>query len=297
MSASQQFEIAVARSEQRTQSAARMAIRKLLTNPLGLTGLVILIAAVFVAVLAPVFSPLDPIAQAAGDELKAPGAPYLLGTDEFGRDILSRLIYGTRISLLVALIAVSIGGTIGTVTGLITGYFGGWVDNIIMRIWDFIMSYPAIIIGIAIIIVIGPGTLNVAYALAIVNIPIFSRLMRARVLTERESDYVQNARSVGCRDIRIIFQHILPNTYGPILVQVSLGMGFAILLEAGLSFLGLGAQPPTPSWGAMLNDGRSFLRQAWWYSVFPGMAIAILVFGLNSLTDALRDALDPRKNV
>ena len=196
--------------------------------------------------------------------------------------------------MLVSLVAVGVGAGIGILTGLISGYRSGWVDAVLMRTSDVILSYPAIILGIAIVAVIGTGALNVAYALAIVNIPQFARLVRAAVLTQRSLEYVDSAVCAGCRERRIIFRHILPNCIGPILVQISLAVSFAVLAEASLSFLGLGTQPPDPSWGSMLGDGRAYLRQAWWYGFFPGLVLAVFQVGLNFLTDSLRNALDPR---
>jgi peptide/nickel transport system permease protein len=233
--------------------------------------------------------------QHGGQELVPPGAGWLLGTDELGRDILSRIIYGSRISLLVGVVAVVIGAGVGIPTGLVAGYFGGWIDGVIMRLWDALLAFPGILTGIAVVTVLGPGAVNAAIALAIVNIPEFSRLTRACVLREREREYVLAGRCVGGRDGRIISRHLLPNCLAPILVQLSLSMGFAVLLEAALSFLGLGTQAPEPSWGSMLNDSRTYLRQAPWYGVFPGIALASLLVGLNYLSDALRQALDPRR--
>lgn len=271
------------------------ALLRTVRNPMGAFGLALLLLLVLVALGAPVIAPYHPIAQHRGDELMPPGARYLLGTDEFGRDILSRVVYGTRVSLLVGVVAVVIGAGVGIPTGLMAGFFGGWIDAVIMRLWDALLAFPGILTGIAVVAVLGPSAVNAALALAIVNIPEFSRLTRAVVLRERERDYVVAARCLGGRDGRLILRHLLPNCLAPILVQLSLAMGFAVLLEAALSFLGLGTQPPAPSWGGMLNDSRTFLRQAPWYGVFPGVALAIMLVGLNYLSDALRQALDPRR--
>lgn len=263
-------------------------------NPMGAFGLATLILLVLVAVFAPVLAPFPPLSQHSGDELSAPGYPYWFGTDEYGRDILSRVIHGSRISLLVGVMAVILGASFGVFTGLITGYFGGWLDSVIMRFYDVILAFPAILLGIAIIAVLGPGPINIAILLGIANVPIFARITRSSVLVQREQEYILAARNIGCPHRRLIARHLFPNCLGPILVQLSLSMGFAVLLEAGLSFLGLGTQPPDPSWGGMLNNSRSYLRVAWWYGVFPGIFLAILLIGLNYLSDALRDALDPR---
>jgi peptide/nickel transport system permease protein len=272
-----------------------LALALTLCNPMGLLGLGLLLLLVVVALGAPIIAPYDPIAQNRGDELAPPGVPYRLGTDEFGRDILSRIIFGTRVSLLVGIVAVVVGAGVGIPTGLVSGYYGGWVDGAIMRLWDALLAFPGILTGIAVVAVLGPSAVNAALALAIVNMPEFSRLTRACVLRERERDYVLAARCLGGSDRRLIVRHLLPNCLAAILVQLSLSMGFAVLLEAALSFLGLGTQPPAPSWGAMLNDSRTYLRQAPWYGVFPGIALAIMLVGLNYLSDALRQALDPRR--
>jgi len=272
------------------------ALIRTLRNPMGLFGFGILALLILIAVGAPVVAPYHPNAQHDGDELVPPGQTgYLLGTDELGRDILSRIIWGARVSLVVGLVAVGLGAGIGVPTGLAAGYFGGWLDTIIMRLWDALLAFPGILTGIAIVSVLGPGAINVAIALAIVNVPEFSRLTRACVLRERERDYILAARCLGGSDRRLIVRHLVPNCLPPLLVQLSLSMGFAVLLEASLSFLGLGTQAPDPSWGSMLNDSRTFLRQAPWYGIFPGVALAILLIGLNYLSDALRLALDPRR--
>jgi peptide/nickel transport system permease protein len=250
---------------------------------------------VVVAIAAPLLAPYDPVAQHAGSELAPPGTRFLLGADQFGRDILSRIIFGTRVSLVVGVIAVVLGAGIGIPSGLAAGYFGGWTDAAIMRLSDVLLSFPGILMGIAVVTVLGPGAFNAAIAVGIVNVPQFSRLTRACVLAERGREYVQAARCLGSSDLRLMAFHLFPNCLGPVLVQLSLAMGFAVLLEAGLSFLGLGAQPPEPSWGAMLNESRNYLRQAPWFGVSPGVALALLLVGLNYLSDAMRDALDPRR--
>jgi peptide/nickel transport system permease protein len=279
----------------RPRNPLGLSLMLTLRNPMGAFGLAVLLALILVAVAAPALAPYHPNYQHDGDELLAPGGAYALGTDELGRDILSRIIWGSRVSLLVGIVAVAIGAGVGIPTGLAAGFFGGWLDSLIMRIWDGLLAFPGILMGIAVVTVLGPGAINAAIALAIVNIPEFSRLTRACVLRERERDYVLAARCVGGRDGRLIGRHLLPNCLAPILVQLSLSMGFAVLLEAALSFLGLGTQAPDPSWGSMLNDSRAYLRQAPWYGVFPGVALAALLVGLNYLSDALRQALDPRR--
>jgi peptide/nickel transport system permease protein len=271
------------------------AFARTVRNPIGLFGVVVLAVLVFCALGAPVISPYNPLEQHVGAELRAPSGEYLLGTDNLGRDLLSRIIYGSRASLLVGVVAVALGAGAGIATGLAAGYFGGIVDTLIMRFYDALLSFPAILLGIAVVSVIGTGMLSVAYALAIASLPTFARLMRSRVLAERERDYVLAARCCGAADRRIMWLHVLPNAVAPLVIQVSLAMGFSVLAESALSFLGLGTQPPDPSWGAMLNESRAYLRTSPTFGIFPGAALAILLLGLNFLADALRDALDPRR--
>lgn len=271
------------------------ALKRTLRNPMGAFGVLILMALIFVALAAPLIAPYDPLQHHPEEAFAAPGSKYLLGSDQFGRDIFSRVIYGSRASLLVGVVAVSLGAGVGIPLGLIAGYRGGVIDTVIMRLWDALLAFPAIILGIAVITVLGPGTINAAYTLAIASMPTFSRLTRSIVLSEREKEYVQAAELLGGSAGRVLFRHLLPNSLGSLLVEVGLAMSWAVLIEAGLSFLGLGTQPPTPSWGAMLNDSRAFLAQAPWYAISPGVAIALLVLGLTFLADALRDALDPRQ--
>jgi peptide/nickel transport system permease protein len=268
-------------------------LRQLVRNPAGAAGLAIVASLVLIAVAAPLVAPYDPLEQGA-TELAAPSRAHPFGTDDLGRDLLSRVIYGARISLLVGVVAVAIGSVVGVISGLAAGYVGGWLDAVIMRLWDVLLAFPAILIGIAIAAMLGPGVTNAAIALAVVSIPQFSRITRASVLAEKQREYVQAARAIGVRSAAIAWRHILPNTVSPLLVQLSLAMGYAVLLEAGLSFLGLGAQPPEPSWGGMLNASRTYLRDAPHYAIFPGLALSLLLLGLTFLSDALRDALDPK---
>jgi peptide/nickel transport system permease protein len=268
---------------------------RIASSPMGAFGLAVLVIMAGLAILAPLISPYSPIQQHPGLELKPPGAQFWLGSDDLGRDLLSRILFGARVSFVVGIMATALGAAVGVSTGLLSGYLGGWVDTVIMRLYDALLAFPGIILGIAVISILGPSTVNVGYALAIGGMPFFARLMRSSVLSERERDYVYAARCIGARDGRIMFMHVLPNTIAPLLVQLSLAMGFAVLAEAGLSFLGLGTQPPDPSWGTMLNDSRAYLREAPWYGLWPGVALTILLVGLNYLSDALRDALDPRR--
>jgi ABC-type dipeptide/oligopeptide/nickel transport system permease subunit len=220
---------------------------------------------------------------------------FLLGTDQYGRDLLSRVIYAGRTSLLAGVLAVGIGAFVGVTTGLLSGYIGGWVDSIIMRFYDGLLTFPNILLAIALVAALGPSLLNIAIALGVSQAPLDARLTRSIVLSLRERDYVLAARSLGAPGYRIVLHHILPNTLPILLVQFSLAMGFAVLAEGSLSFLGLGTQPPTPSWGGMLNDSRPYMREAPWYGIWPGLAMAILLIALNFLTDAARDVMDPRR--
>ncbi|HEX8968513.1 MAG TPA: ABC transporter permease [Chloroflexota bacterium] len=271
------------------------ALLRTVRNPMGLFGALIVLVLVVAALAAPLISPFDPLEQHPGSELLPPGGAFPLGTDNLGRDLLSRIIYGSRSSLLIGLVAVGLGAGIGIGTGLAAGYLGGWVDAVFMRVYDALLSFPAILLGIGVVSVLGSGPLSVAYALAVATVPTFARLMRARVLSEREREYVVAARCIGARAGRIMWGHVLPNAVAPLLIQVSLSMGFAILAESALTFLGLGTQPPMPSWGGMLNESRAYLRTAPSFGIFPGLALALLLLGLNFLSDALRDALDPRR--
>lgn len=269
-------------------------LKRIAQNRMGVLGMIFLVPVLMIGLFAPLIAPYDPLVMIKGDELQAPSVKYVMGTDEFGRDILSRVVYGTRISLGVGIISVSLGVVAGILSGLIAGYWGGLTDTVIMRVWDCILAFPAILLGIAVATVLGPGVMIAGVAVAIRNTPIFSRITRASVLAEREKEYVLAERALGSRDLRIVLRCILPNCLSPVLVQITAAMSHAVLLEAGLSFLGLGAQPPIPSWGAMLKASRVFLREAPWYGIFPGVALTVLILGLNFLTDALRDALDPR---
>jgi len=271
------------------------ALSRTLQNPMGLVGAVIVVMMIAAALAAPFISPYDPIEQHPGYELQPPGGLFWLGTDHLGRDLLSRIIYGSRSSMLIGVVAVALGAAFGIGSGLAAGYLGGWVDGVLMRLFDALLSFPAILLGIGVVSVLGGGPLSVAIALAVATIPNFARLMRARVLSEREREYVVAARCIGARSGRVMGVHVLPNAIAPLLIQISLTMGFAVLAESALTFLGLGTQPPTPSWGGMLNESRAYLRTAPWFGIFPGLALALLLLGLNFLTDALRDALDPRR--
>jgi peptide/nickel transport system permease protein len=257
-------------------------------------GLGFLALLVLCAVFADVVAPYGPLQQAMAERFQGPSPRHWLGTDDFGRDLLSRIIYGARISLQVGFVAVGIAGTLGVLLGLVAGYFGGMVDNAIMRLMDVVLAFPAILLAVTIMALLGPSTTNVMIAIGIAYVPIFARLVRGSVLAIKPNDYVEAARASGATEARTLVRHVLPGTSGPIIVQVSLALAFAILAEAALSFLGLGTQPPTPSWGSMLSFGRQYIQQAPWFTFFPGLVIFLTVLSLNLVGDGLSDALDPR---
>ncbi|HBT20558.1 MAG TPA: glutathione ABC transporter permease GsiD [Peptococcaceae bacterium] len=259
----------------------------------ALSALIILLL-VFTAIAAPVIAPHDPVAVDLANKLKAPSLNYPFGTDHLGRCIFSRVIYGTRESLKVSLIVVSISASIGILLGLVSGYFGGLTDELIMRAVDIMLAFPSIILALAIITALGPGLNNVILALTLVHWTSYARLVRGEVLRIKEKEFVESARAMGNSQLRIMFRYILPNVMAPVMVVSTLDVAHVILSASGLSFLGLGAQPPTPEWGAMVNDGREFIRTAPHLTIFPGLAIMITSLAFNWLGDWLRDALDPR---
>jgi len=267
--------------------------RAIVSRPSTLAGAVIVFLFVLMAAIGPLLTPRDPVAIYYSAVQAPPSAAFPFGTDDAGRDILSRVLAGARISLIVGLVAVGIATVCGTILGLLAGYLGGWVDGLIMRAMDVMLSFPDILLAIVIIAILGPELVNVMVAVGIAAIPIYARTVRAATLEVREQDYVEAARALGASAWRIMTAHILRNVAGPITVLVTLSVGFAILTTAGLSFVGLGAQAPTPEWGDMLNEAQNYLQQAWWMAVFPGGAITLTVIGLNLLGDGLREALDP----
>lgn len=276
------------------QSPVAIAWRQLRRNPLAVVAMSVLLIEVLVAGFAPLIAPYDPLEQNFSVALKPPSAAHPFGTDDVGRDILSRIMYGTRISLRVGLIAVGISSVIGVTLGLLAGYHGRWVDGVLMRFIDMLLAFPGLLLALAIIAVLGPGLFNAMIAVGLGSVPAYTRLVRASTLSVRERDYVLAARALGLSSARIMARQILPNVIPPVIVLATLGVAGAILTAAGLSFIGLGAQPPTPEWGAMLTQGRQYLRQAWWFTLFPGLAILVTVLSINVLGDALRDALDPK---
>ncbi|NWF78573.1 MAG: ABC transporter permease [Chloroflexi bacterium] len=279
----------------RPQSQLSIVWRGLRRDRFALLGGAIVLLALLCALLAPVLAPHDPLAQDAANRLQPIGTPgHVLGTDTNGRDILSRLIYGSRIALLVALAPVLFSGLLGLALGLLAGYYGGWVDGLIMRLADIMFAFPAILLAIAIVAALGPSQLNAIFALTIVFVPAFARLVRSQVLTLRTQDFVIAARALGVPTWRIITRHILINTLPICIVFATLQTGQMIIFASALSFLGLGVQPPTPDWGAMANEGRNAMLVAPWVTTIPGLAIFFVTMGFNLLGDGLRDALDPR---
>ena len=278
------------------RSQWREVWRMLKKNKMALLGLVILCILVLLALFADVIANYDTVVikQNLGSRLQGPSASHWLGTDEFGRDIFARLIHGARVTLKVGIIAVGISIVCGGTLGALAGYYGGKLDNIIMRIMDIFLAVPSILLAIAIVSALGPSIINLMVAISVSNIPRYARIVRASVLSIRDQEFVEAAKAIGASNARIIFRHIIPNSLAPVIVQGTLGVASAILSTAGLSFIGLGIQPPAPEWGSMLSGGRQYLRYAWWVTTFPGVAIMITILSLNLLGDGLRDALDPR---
>ena len=264
-------------------------------KPLGMASAALLLVLIFTAIFANVLAPYDPLFAQPEIRLAPPSWAHPFGTDDIGRDVLSRVIYGSRISLWVGLLAVGIGTFVGTIVGLVSGYWEGRLDLVLQRLVDALMTIPGLILALAIVSVLTPNTTNAMLAIAVVIIPGNARIVRGAVLAAKQNRFVEAAQAIGCRDYRIIATHILPNVTAPILIIASIWFGNAILIEAALSFLGVGTQPPTPSWGLMLSStGRAFMEQAPWLAIFPGLAISLAVFGFNLFGDTLRDAWDPK---
>ncbi len=268
--------------------------RFLKKNPMAFFGVVVILISALTAILVPVLPLQDPLSQDLPGCLKGPSQDHLLGTDNFGRDVFSRLLWAGRISLLVGLLSVGFGSLIGVTLGVMAGYFGKILDILIMRFTDILLSFPALLLAMAICAAMGASLWNVVIAISIVTIPRFSRLVRGSTLSVKEMEYVEASRSLGQGSGKIIFMHILPNVLSPILVMATLWIPAAIITEASLSFLGLGVTPPTPTWGNMINEGKAFLTSAPWISMFSGLAIVLVVMAFNFLGDAIRDAVDPR---
>ncbi len=268
--------------------------KSMFRNKKAVVGAVILIMFALGAIFAPFLTPYEPQRQNIRNRLQGPSSEHWLGTDQFGRDIMTRILYGGRLSLRVGFTSVGIALAIGGTMGMIAGYYGGFIDNLFMRFVDVLLALPGFLLALAIVASLGPGLENVIIAIGIANIPAFARMMRSSVLTVKELDYVSASIAVGCSDFRILVRHVLPNAINPIIVLATLGLAGAILAAAGLSFLGMGAQPPTPEWGSMIATARPFIRVAHYPVTFPGLAIFFTVLSLNMVGDGLRDALDPR---
>ena len=264
-------------------------------NKMAVAGFIIILAMVIIAVFAPLIATQAPEAQDLAARFQSPSATHFFGTDQFGRDIFSNVVYGARISLFIGLVATIISVIIGTIIGAVAGFFGGAVDNLMMRLVDIILSIPSLILAIAISAVLGTGIRNLILAVSLSSITNYARIVRASVLSVKEQEYVEAAKIGGASNFRLIFRHILPNCTGPIIVQATLGVGTAILQAASLSFIGLGVQPPTPEWGGMLSQGRSYIRDYPHMTIFPGLAIALTIFSLNLFGDGLSDTLDVKQ--
>jgi peptide/nickel transport system permease protein len=279
------------------RSPAADVVRRLRRSKGAVIGSIILGLLVVIAILAPLLAPFDPAIQDVDARLQPPGASHWLGTDLYGRDVLSRILHGARISLRVGLMSVAIGCSVGLVLGLTAGYYRGWTDTIIMRFIDAMLAFPSLLLALSLVAVLGGSLRNVMIAVGISSVPGYTRLVRGTVLSARENVYIEAARALGCANRLIMFRHILPNVFAPILVLATLGTASTIIVASALSYLGMGAQPPTPEWGLMLSEGRSYLRRAWWISTFPGLAIMVTTLAINLLGDGLRDALDPRLRI
>lgn len=269
-------------------------IRELIRNRGAMAGMVLLLFIILSALAAPLIAPYAPDEQSLAAALQGPSAEHLMGTDEFGRDIFSRILYGAGISLRMGIMAVTVAGAIGSLIGLFAGYYHGWFDLVALRLVDALLAFPDILLALVVLTILGPSITSLTIGIAVAQIPAFVRLARASTLTVRELDYVVAVRVIGAGDARIVLRHILPNAAAPLIVLGSVTVGSAILVGAGLSFLGLGAQPPTPEWGAMLLSSRLYMRESPWIAVFPGSAIMLTVLSINMLGDGLRDALDAR---
>ncbi len=278
-------------------------LRRLVRRRTALFGLLVVVGVLLAAVFAPLVSPFDPLEQDIGQRLREPGwqdeqgRVHPLGTDHLGRDILARIIFGSRIALVVGLAAVVISGVLGMIIGLVAGYFGGRLDDLLMRLADIQLAFPFILLAIAVIGVLGPSLRNIIIVIGVSSWVVYARVVRGEVLSIREREYVHAAVALGSRHWRVLMTHVLPNTFTPWLVVATLDMARVIVIESALSFLGLGVQPPTPTWGGMLADGRVYLSTAWWLATFPGLAILVTVLGINLFGDGLRDTLDPRLKV
>lgn len=268
--------------------------KELIKDPMGRLGFIGVLVIIILSVLAPIISPYDVTEMFTQDKLTAPGSQYFFGTDNFGRDVFSRVIFGAKVSLRVGIISVGIAATFGLIFGVAAGYFEGKVDNIIMRFMDILFAFPSILLALFIVSVLGPSITNTMIAIGIVNTPVFTRTVRASVISIKSMEYITSATSIGLKPINIILRHIIPNVLAPFTVQATLALSGAILTEASMSFLGLGIQPPDPSWGSMLNESRKYMEIAPWLAIFPAVFIIFTILSFNILGDSLRDVLDPK---
>jgi peptide/nickel transport system permease protein len=278
-------------AEERRAARGNRFWRRLRAERKALIGIIFFVVLAVVALIGPFLAPYDPNADDF-ELFESPSFSHPMGTDSFGRDLFSRMIVGTRVSFTIGIVAAGVSMLIGVVLGLTAGYYGGWIDSLIMRFIDLLWAFPVIIITIGMVAIFGAGARNVVIAIALAYLDDFARVVRSEVLSLREEEFTIAARAIGSKDSRIMFRHMLPNTAAPIIVQATFAVGLGILAESGLTYLGLGVNPSTPTWGLALNEGRDFIRQAWWISVFPGLAIVFTVLGLNLFGDGLRDALD-----
>lgn len=276
------------------QRGSALAWRRLVRSPSLVVGAAVLTLVVGGAIFAGLIAPYSAVEQAFSVQLRPPSFAHPFGTDEFGRDIFSRVVYGTRVALIVGVLADGIAVSLGVLLGVVSGYFRGWVDSAVMRVVDVMLAFPYLLLAMIVVAILGPGLTNAMIAIGIVYTPQFARLVRAAVLAIREQEFVDAASALGVRPLRMLGRHILPNILSPIIVMATLTVGFTIVETAGLSFLGLGASPPTPEWGSMLATGRSYMLTAPWIATFPGLAILVTVIGFNLVGDGLRDLLDPR---
>jgi peptide/nickel transport system permease protein len=271
-------------------------LKSFLQRRISIIGFIIVLSIIVIAIFAPLLATHDPAVQNLVNQIQGPSSDAFFGTDKYGRDVFSRIIYGARISLIVSIVASAIGLVIGGLIGAISAYYGKWMDNLLMRVMDILLSFPTILLALLIMSVLGPSMTNIMIAIGITAIPEFARVARSSVLSLKESDYILAEHSMGASDFRILFKHIIPNGLAPLIILLSLKMGTAILTEASLSFLGLGVDPTIPSWGGIIADGRNLLRDAPWVSISGGVAVMIAVIGFNFIGDGLRDALDPKLN-
>jgi peptide/nickel transport system permease protein len=278
----------------RNDTYAKAAFRRMKRDKAALAGTGIILLLLFLAAFGPRVTPYDPNKQNLNVMLESPSFAHPLGTDQYGRDMAARIIYGCRYALIIGVAVVAIHLVVGVSLGLLAGYYGGWIEAVIMRFVDVLLAIPSVVLAVTIAGFLGGGIQNVIIAVGAIGWRAYARLVRAEVLSAKEKTFVESARAIGCSDLRIILRHILPYTLAPVIAYTSLGIATAILWAAALSFLGLGAQPPTPEWGAMLADGREFMEDGWWVATFPGIAIMITVIGFNFFGDAMRNALDPK---